>query len=84
MDLESSIMIYPGDRPRMKARIKFKAHSNPLLDDGTKGVAKALQEKTDKASMAQTSAFLEEESIVTHQGKEYRCTVVRLYAPVQR
>lgn len=76
-------MIYPRARPRVKARATFKINTNPLNRDTTKAVAKALGEPTGKKALAQTTAFLEEEAIVMHQGKEYRCTVVRLYAPVQ-
>lgn len=76
-------MIYPKARPRVKAKATFKTNTNLLNRDTTKAVAKALGEPTSKKALAQTTAYLDEEAIVTHQGKEYRCTVVRLFAPVE-
>lgn len=76
-------MIYLRARPRVKVKAKFKTNTNILNRDTTKAVAKALGESTGGKALAQTTAYLDEEAVVTHQGKEYRCTVVRVYAPVQ-
>lgn len=76
-------MIYRGARPRVTSRIKYDSGVNQVTAEVTKRLAKALLEPIDKKSLAQTTAYVDEEGVVEHRGQKYRYTAVRLYSPLK-
>ena len=72
-------MIYSGAKPRVAFEAKYKRNKATIQPDIAKKLSRAIGQGAAKG----TSAFLDSEGTVTHLGKTYRCTVVRIYTPVK-